>query len=295
KVKEKVSQVEGVETVTWVDDFVDISIPKDILPGELQEMFYREDSTLLMIKFGNESSSPITQQAIVDIRNVLDKQSFLSGMSAVLKDTKDLADKQTPIYVALAVALATVILMLTLESTVIPFIILISIGYAILYNFGTNMLFGQISYITQSLAAVLQLGVTLDYSIFLLHRYEEECRNFEDKDEAMGVAIAKTASSIVGSSLTTIAGFLAIAFMELTIGKDIGLVMAKGVVFGFISVLTVLPAMVLVFDKYINKFRHGTLLPEFNHLADFVTNHYRGLIAFGILLFFPAYYGQNNN
>ena len=295
KVKDKISKIEGVESVVWVDDFLDISIPKDMLPEELKEMFYREDSTLVMIKFANESSSPITQQAIVDIRGVLDKQSFLSGMAAVLKDTKDLADKQTPIYVALAVVLATIILMLTLESTIVPFIILISIGYAILYNFGTNMLLGDISYITKSLAAVLQLGVTLDYSIFLLHRYEEECEKQDNKEEAMGHAIAMTASSIVGSSLTTIAGFLAIAFMELTIGKDIGLVMAKGVVFGVLSVLTVLPALILVFDKLINRFNHGTILPEFNGLGKLVTKHYRLFILIGILIFLPAFYGQRNN
>lgn len=295
KVKEKISKIEGVENVIWTDDFLDISIPKDMLPNELKEMFYRENSTLLMIKFSHESSSPITEQAIVDIRSILDKQSFLSGMAAVLKDTVDLADQQTPIYVALAVALATVVLMLTLESTIVPFIILISIGYAILYNFGTNIFFGEISYITQSLAAVLQLGVTLDYSIFLLHRYEEECKIEEDKNEAMAKAIVKTASSIVGSSLTTVAGFLAIAFMELTIGKDIGLVMAKGVVFGVISVLTILPALILVFDKVINRFNHGTILPEFGGLAKLVTKHYRVFILIGILIFLPAFYGQKNN
>ncbi len=295
KVKEKISKIEGVENVIWTDDFLDISIPKDMLPNELKEMFYRENSTLLMIKFSHESSSPITEQAIVDIRSILDKQSFLSGMAAVLKDTVDLADQQTSIYVALAVALATVVLMLTLESTIVPFIILISIGYAILYNFGTNIFFGEISYITQSLAAVLQLGVTLDYSIFLLHRYEEECKIEEDKNEAMAKAIVKTASSIVGSSLTTVAGFLAIAFMELTIGKDIGLVMAKGVVFGVISVLTILPALILVFDKVINRFNHGTILPEFGGLAKLVTKNYRVFILIGILIFLPAFYGQKNN
>ncbi|HSH35765.1 efflux RND transporter permease subunit [Schnuerera sp.] len=295
KVKERISKIEGVENITWIDDFLDISIPKDMLPNELKEMFYRENSTLLMIKFTHESSSPITEQAIVDIRNILDKQSFLSGMAAVLKDTVDLADEQTPIYVTLAVVLATVVLMLTLESTIVPFIILISIGYAILYNFGTNIFFGEISYITQSLAAVLQLGVTLDYSIFLLHRYEEESKICEDNNEAMGKAIAKTASSIVGSSLTTIAGFLAIAFMELTIGKDIGLVMAKGVVFGVVSVLTILPALILVFHKAIDRFNHGTILPEFGGLAKLVTKHYKVFILIGILIFLPAFYGQRNN
>jgi len=295
KVKEKLSEIDGVKDITWVDDFLDISIPKEMLPNELKEMFYRENSTLLMLKYEEDSSSPLTQQAILDIRKVLDKEAFLAGMSAVLKDTKDLADKQTPIYVTLAVVLATIILMLTLESTIMPFIILISIGYAIMYNFGTNIFFKDVSYITESLAAVLQLGVTLDYSIFLLHRYEEELEKFEDKEEAMGHAIAKTASSIVGSSLTTIAGFLAIAVMELTIGKDIGFVMAKGVVFGVISVLTILPAFILSFDKLINRFNHGTVLPEFGGLAKLVTEHYKLFILIGVLVFLPAFYGQRNN
>lgn len=295
KIKDKISQVEGVENVVWVDDFVDITIPKEMLPEELKEMFYRENSSLVMIKFSNESSSIITQQAIVDIRSIIDKQCFLSGMSAVLKDTVDLADRQTPIYVLLAVALATIVLMLSLESTVVPFIILISIGYAILYNSGTNLLFGEISYITQSLAAVLQLGVTMDYSIFLLHRFEEECKNSEDKNQAMANAITKTASSIVGSSLTTIAGFLAIAVMELTIGKDIGFVMAKGVVFGVLSVLTILPAFILTFDKAIKRFHHGTVLPEFGGLAKLVTKHYKVFILIAILIFLPAIYGERNN
>lgn len=295
KMKDKISQVEGVENVVWVDDFVDITIPKEMLPAELKEMFYRDNSTLLMIKFSNESSSTATQQAIVDIRSILDKQCFLSGMAAVLKDTVDLADKQTPIYVLLAVALATVVLMLTLESTIVPFIILVSIGYAILYNFGTNIFFGEISYITQSLAAVLQLGVTMDYSIFLLHRYEEECKSLEDKNQAMAKAITKTASSIIGSSMTTIAGFLAIAVMELTIGKDIGFVMAKGVLLGVLSVLTILPAFILTFDKLIARFNHGTVLPEFGGLAKLVTNHYKVFIILAILIFLPAFYGERNN
>lgn len=295
KTKEKLKEIEGVRDVLWVDDFVDISVPKNMLPESVQDIFYRENSTLLLINFEEKTSSPSTQVAIENIREQLDSRSFLSGMAVVLKDTRELSDKQTPIYVGISVVLATIILMLTLESTFVPFIILISIGYSILYNMGTNVFLGEISYITKSLAAVLQLGVTLDYSIFLIHRYEEELKKEPNKELAMGTAIANTASSIFGSSLTTVAGFLAIAFMELGIGKDIGVVMAKGVILGFISVLTVLPSMVLVFDKVINKFNHGTLLPNFDHLANFVTKHYRGLIIFGLILFFPAYFGQKNN
>ena len=295
KKKGEIQEIEGVDSVTWIDDLVDISIPKEMLPSDLKDLFYRDNSTLLLIKFDESTSSPLTHSAIGEIRDILDKDSFLSGVGAVLKDTKELADEQTPIYVGLAVLLATIVLMLTLESTIVPFIILISIGYAILYNFGTNIFFGEISYITESLAAVLQLGVTLDYSIFLLHRYEEEQEKTDDIEEAMAIAITKTASSIVGSSLTTIAGFLAIAVMELTIGKDIGFVMAKGVFLGVISVLTVLPSLILVFDKLIKRFQHGTLLPEFNHLSKLVTKHYRSFILLGLLLFIPAFYGQSNN
>lgn len=295
KIKDKISGIEGVEKIIWVDDFVDTAIPKEALPEELKDTFYRENSTLLMIQFGNESSSDITQDAITEIRGVLNKQCFLSGMAAVLKDTVELADKQTPIYVGLAIALAVLVLSLTLESTIIPFIILISIGYSIMYNFGTNIIFGEISYITKSLAAVLQLGVTMDYSIFLLHRFEEESRKIDDKNQAMANAIEKTAASIMGSSLTTIAGFLAIAFMELTIGKDIGFVMAKGVFLGVVSVLTVLPALMLVFDKAIHRFSHKTLLPEFNGLSKLVTKHYKLFIILALLIFLPAFYGERNN
>ncbi|MBS4534119.1 MMPL family transporter [Clostridium sp. D2Q-14] len=294
-VKGEIEKVKGVDSVTWIDDLLDISVPEEILPDDIKDIFYSEDSTLLMINFQDKSSSDITQDAIEDIRGIVDDKSFLSGMSAVIKDTIDLADSQTPIYVGLAVVLAILILILTLESTVVPFIILISIGYAIVYNFGSNIFLGEISYITKSLAAVLQLGVTLDYSIFLLHRFQEESKNTDDKETAMAHSISKTASSVIGSSLTTIAGFLSIAFMELTIGKDIGIVMAKGVILGVLSVLTILPSLILVFDKPINRFKHKTLLPEFNKLSDLVTRKYKFFIIVGLILFLPTLYGQLNN
>lgn len=295
KLKEEVEKVDGVESTVWVDDILDPSIPEDMLPETIKDVFYSDNSSLIMVNFDGDSSSPETQEAIEDLRKVMDKRAFLSGMSAILKDTRDLAGGQTNKYIFLAVALATLILALTLESTVIPFIILISIGYAVVYNAGTNIFFGEISYITNSLAAVLQLGVTLDYSIFLIHRYEEELRKTNVKEDAMSIAIAKTASSIIGSSLTTIAGFLALAAMKLGIGKDIGLVMAKGVLFGVVSVLTVLPSLILVFDKIIKRFQHKTLLPEFNHLSKFVTKHYKGLVVLGILIFIPAFIGDKYN
>lgn len=295
KLKGKIGNVKGVENVVWLNDYIDTAIPKDIVPDDIKNIFYSENSTLVMVQFSNEASSEITQNAITEIRKLLNKQCFFSGMGAVLKDTVELSDKQTPLYVGLAVVLAAIVLALTLESTFILIIILVSIGYAILYNFGTNIIFGEISYITQSLAAVLQLGVTMDYSIFLLHRYTEEKEKEEDNTLAMAVAIEKTAASIMGSSLTTIAGFLSIAFMELTIGKDIGLVMAKGVVLGLISVITILPAFILVLDKVINRFSHKTILPKFNGLSKLVTKHYKAFIVLAILIFIPAYYGEKNN
>ncbi|WP_416197112.1 MAG: SSD domain-containing protein [Sporanaerobacter sp.] len=295
KLKEKITNVEGVEKVIWVDDFVDTGIPEEILPKDLKDAFYRENSTLMMIQFSDKVSSDTTQEAVVGIRKLLNKQCFLSGTASAMRDTIDIADKQTPIYVLMAVIFAIVVLALTLESTFIPFIILLSMAYAIMYNFGTNIFFGEISYVTKSLAAVLQLGVTMDYSIFLLHRYDEECEKLDDKNQAMANAIQKTAASIVGSSLTTIAGFLAICFMELTIGKDIGLVMAKGVLLGLISVVTTLPAFMLVFDKLIHRFSHKTVLPEFDGLAKLVTKHYKTFIIIAILIFLPAFYGQSHN
>ncbi|HEY4538277.1 MAG TPA: MMPL family transporter [Erysipelothrix sp.] len=295
KLKAEINEMEGIDKVIWLDDAVDISIPYEFLPEDISELMLRDNSSLMVIKFLNGSSDPLTHQAIGEIREILDERSFLSGMAAILKDTKELADSQTPIYVGLAIVLATLVLALSLESTAVPFIILISIGYAVLFNFGTNHLFGEISYITKSLAGVLQLGVTLDYSIFLYHRYEEELKNYDDNDQAMSIAIATTASSIVGSSLTTMAGFLAIGAMELTIGKDIGFVMAKGVLLGVISVLTVLPSFILVFDKLIHRFSHKTILPNFQHLASFVTKHAKALVIVGLLIAVPAYYGQANN
>lgn len=293
--KDHILEVEGVDNVIWLDDVADINIPTDFLPSSFQDLMFRDNSTLMIIKFDEGSSDPTTHQAIGEIREMLDERSFLSGMAAILKDTKELADEQTPIYVGLAIVLATIVLALSLESTAVPFIILISIGYAVLFNFGTNRFMGKISYITKSLAGVLQLGVTLDYSIFLYHRYEEERRHHDNIDDAMAVAISSTADSIVGSSLTTMAGFLAIGAMELGIGRDIGIVMAKGVLLGVISVLTVLPSFILVFDKLIHRFSHKTILPEFKHLADFVTNHAKVLLVIAAIILVPSYLAQDNN
>ncbi|MBU3202586.1 efflux RND transporter permease subunit [Clostridium algidicarnis] len=294
RIKEKIQTIEGVDSVLWIDDALDISIPKEILPDDVKKALYSGDSTMMVIKYKEGSSSEVTQNAITDIRKVMDEKSFLSGVSAIVKDTKDLSDKQTPIYVLIAVILSTIVLALTMESVIIPFIFLASIGFAILYNFGSNIFLGEVSYITKALAAVLQLGVTMDYSIFLLHRYEEEKLKIEDKEEAMAEAIANTITAISGSSLTTIAGFLALCVMELALGKDIGIVMAKGVLLGVICTVTILPALVLYFDKAIHRFKHKTILPEFTKVADYVTNHYKLIVVIFIIAFIPAIYGANN-
>ena len=214
---------------------------------------------MMIVKLRDTDASESTEKAIEEIRKITGKQAFLSGVAGVIKDTKDLADKETPIYVLIAVILSIIVLSLTMESFIIPIIFMLSIGVAIIYNMGTNIVFGNISYITKALSAVLQLGVTMDYSIFLLHRYDEERKNQLNKIDAMSVAIEKTISSITGSSLTTIAGFLALCIMDLALGKDIGLVMAKGVLFGVICTVTVLPSMILVFDKLIHKYQHKVI------------------------------------
>ncbi|WP_213818837.1 efflux RND transporter permease subunit [Garciella nitratireducens] len=294
KIKDKISQIDGVERVLWINDLVDTNVPKEFLPDDVKDLFYRENSTLMFIQFKESPSSEATQEAIETIRKTIDKESYLAGLSAIVKDTRDLADKETPIYVLLAVILCLLVLMISIESYLVPFIFIFSIGLSILYNLGTNIFLGEISYITKSLVAILQLGVTMDYSIFLLHRYDEEKQSIEDRNEAMAQAIAKTFSSITGSSITTIAGFLALCTMSLAIGKDMGLVMAKGVFIGVLSTITILPAFILVFDKPIHKYKHKTLLPGFEKTAFFVTKHYKVLAVLFILIFIPALYGQGH-
>lgn len=294
KLKSKISKIEGVNKVIWTDDLVDTSIPKEILPDEIKSTFYSKNSTMLIIKFNEDASSDTTQNAIASIRKTAGRQCFLSGASAIIKDTKDLSDKEAPLYILLAVILSIIVIALTMESTLIPFIFLAGMSFAILYNMGTNTFLGSVSYITKSIAAVLQLGVTMDYSIFLYHRYEEEKLTCSDKNEAMAEAISKTLGSIAGSSLTTIAGFLALCTMKLSLGRDIGLVMAKGVLFGVITVITVLPALLLIFDKPIDRFRHKTVLPEFTKTAHMVSKRYKIIITIFILAFIPAVFGNMN-
>lgn len=293
-IKEKIKKVNGVDDAIWIDDALDISIPKDILPDAIKNQLFSGDSTMLIIKYKGSTADEGTLKAIGDIKNIMNKQCFLSGMSAIMEDTKNLADKEAPFYVVLAVCISLVILILTMESTAVPAIFLISIGIGILFNMGTNIFLGEISYITKALAAVLQLGVTMDYSIFLMHRYDEELLKHEKKEEAMSQAISSTMLSISGSSLTTIAGFLALCAMDLTLGTDIGIVMAKGVIIGVITAVTVLPALILTFDKLIHRFKHKTIIPNFNKLSKVVTTHYKVIIAIFFILLIPAIYGSNH-
>lgn len=293
--KQKVAAVTGVEQVIWVDDIADVTVPKEMLPADLYTTFYNHQSTLMMIKYQESSSSMVTGQAIEKIRQIAGQEAFLAGMSAIIKDTKDIADSETGIYVLVAVILSAIVLTLTNESILIPFIFLLGIGYAILYNMGTNYFFKEISYVTKIIAAVLQLGVTMDYSIFLLHRYDEERKKIdESKEQAMAITIKQTMASITGSSLTTIAGFLALSVMSLTLGKDIGFVMAKGVILGLVSTITILPALILIFDRPIHRFNHKMLLPKFDKTAQLVTKHYKLFALLFILLFIPAIYGSNH-
>lgn len=294
KLKEKVEVVDGVSEVIWINDALDISVPKEILPDLVKNIFFSDNSTMMIVKLRDTDASESTEKAIEEIRKITGKQAFLSGVAGVIKDTKDLADKETPIYVLIAVILSIIVLSLTMESFIIPIIFMLSIGVAIIYNMGTNIVFGNISYITKALSAVLQLGVTMDYSIFLLHRYDEERKNQLNKIDAMSVAIEKTISSITGSSLTTIAGFLALCIMDLALGKDIGLVMAKGVLFGVICTVTVLPSMILVFDKLIHKYQHKVLLPKFEKSSEFIIKHHKVLVAIGAIILIPAIIGNNN-
>ena len=292
--KDKIEEVDGVTTTLGLTDVLDEGIPKDILPDEIKNQLYNEDSTMFVIKFDGAPGSDSTINGISKVKKILNKQCFLSGMSAIMEDTKELAEHEAPFYVLIAVAFSIVVLLISMESTVVPIIFLVSIGIGIVYNLGTNLFLGEISYITKALAAVLQLGVTMDYSIFLMHRYDEERGKWSTKEEAMTQAIKATMTSISGSSLTTIAGFLALCTMDLALGKDIGLVMAKGVVIGVICAITILPAFVLVFDKAIHKFKHKTIIPEFKKVSTLVTKHHKAFIVAFLVIMLPAFFGQAN-
>ena len=295
KLKEKVEKVDGVENVLWYDSLADISVPQSVLPSKLYDEYNTEDGTMKAVFFKDGTSSDETMKAITEIRKITGEQCFLSGMSAIVEDTKELAEKETPLYVLIAVALSALVLAITMESIFVPVLFLLSIGIAIVYNLGTNVFFGEISYITKALAAVLQLGVTMDYSIFLMHSYQEQQVRYNgDKERAMAHAISQTFSSVIGSSVTTVAGFIALCFMSFTLGKDIGIVMAKGVIFGVLVCVTVLPSMILCCDKLIEKTKHKPLLPDIRRISDKVTKRYVIYVVAFVILLFPAIYGNNH-
>ena len=294
KLKSNIENVDHVDKVLWYDSVMDLSVPMEMLPSDVYEAFNSGDATMMFVVFDSGTSEDCTMDAIEEIRKISNKQCFMSGMSAIVTDTKNLAMKETPIYVGIAVLLAVIVLSLTMDSYLIPLFFLLSIGMAIVYNMGSNVFKGEISFITQSLSAVLQLGVTLDYSIFLWHSYQEELEKTSDKNEAMANAITATFQSVIGSSITTVAGFVALCFMSFTLGLDLGVVMAKGVVFGVIGCVTILPSMVLVFDGLIEKTKHKPLMPEFDRLPKFIAKHYLAFFAIFLALIVPALYGNNH-
>ena len=292
--KQEIEKVEHVKKVLWYDSFADISIPKEMLPQKIRDAFIKGNATMMAITYDSSTSSDETMEAVTEIRKVLDSGCYLQGMSAVITDTKDLAESEEPIYVALAVLLSSIILALSMDTFLAPVFFLLSIGMAIIYNLGSNYFFGEVSYITKALAAVLQLGVTMDYSIFLWHSFKENELTHEDPKEAMATAINETLKSVVGSSVTTIAGFAALCFMRFRFGLDVGLVMMKGVALGVICCVTVLPSMILIFEKAIEKTRHKPLLPTFSKIPEFVQKHNKAVFLVFLLAWIPAIYGYTH-
>ncbi len=293
ELEQKIKQVDHVDSVVWYDSIADLSVPMQLLPAKIYNEFNTDDATLMAVFFDSATSADVTMDAIREIRAIAGKQVFVSGMSALVTDLKDLCEQEEPIYVGIAVALACAAMMIFLDGWLVPFVFLASIGIAILINMGSNYFFGEISYITKALSAVLQLAVTMDYSIFLWHSYNEERESHSDNKEAMAFAIQKTLTSVVGSSITTIAGFAALCFMTFTLGRDLGLVMAKGVVLGVLSCVTVLPALILVLDKPLQKTKHKSLIPDMSGFAKKITKVFPIFLVVFALLVPPAYYGYD--
>ena len=294
KMKDELAAVPGVRKVVWTSDMLSVEVPSKMLPKDVQDFFYNKTgATMLLVQFEGTSASAETMQAIGEIKSILRKDCFIGGMSAILADTKSLIDQEIPLYVLCAVGCSLVVLFLSLKSTVVPFIFMLGLLFPIAYNFGTNIFLGSISYITEALATVLQLGVTMDFSIFLLHRYQEEKELRSNNEEAMVSAICKTMTSISASSLTTIAGFLALCAMRLTLGRDIGIVMAKGVALGVICTVVVLPALILSFDRLVEKYKHRTIIPKLTKLSYFVSSHAAPIVAIFILVLVPFIVAQS--
>ena len=293
KLEEAMEAVDHVEEVLWYDDILSLDIPEQMLPKRVRKIFFQGDATMMIALFDNTTSAESTMQAIQELRRVVTKQCYISGMAGIVTDIKALAMSEMPMYVIIASILSLVVLMLTTTSFVVPLIFLSSIGVAIAYNMGTNVFLGQISYITQALVAVLQLGVTMDYSIFLLHSYEAARKNTDDREEAMGEAIQETFTSVIGSSTTTIAGFAALIFMTFALGRDLGVVMIKGVLIGVVCCTTFLPAMVLTFEKPIERTRHRSFIPDMKRPSEFIIRHPAIWIAIFLIVVVPAYRGNN--
>lgn len=294
KLRDKISEVEHVDSVLWYDSLMDISVPKEMLPDKIYSAFNTDNSTMLAVFFDTSTSSDETIDAIHEIRNIAGKQCFVSGMSALVTDLKDLCEQEEPVYVAIAVLLACAAMMLFLDNWLVPFVFLVSIGVSILFNMGTNYFLGEISYITKALSAVLQLAVTMDYSIFLWHSYNECKQKYPDKESAMAKAISSTLTSVTGSSVTTIAGFIALCFMSFTLGKDLGIVMAKGVLLGVIGCVTILPSLILVLDKPLTKLHHKPLIPDMSKFSAGVVKIFPVFIAVFVIAAVPAFMGYKN-
>ena len=295
KVKEKIEKVDHVCDVLWYDTLADVSLPKEVLPDDIYDFFNTDNSTMMAVFFDEATSADGSLEAVKEIRSIAGEQCFVSGMSSEVEDIKDLTMQEAPMYVVIAVILTSIILALTMDSFLIPLFFMLSVGMAIIYNMGTNFIQGEISFITEALAAVLQLAVTIDYSIFLWHSYKEEKEKHPgDNKEAMAVAIGKTITSVVSSSITTVAGFLALCFMSYELGMDMGIVMAKGVVIGVICCITVLPSMILVFDKALEKTMHKDLVPSLEKPSKFIIKHHAAFIVLFIVVLIPAVYGQIN-
>ena len=290
----EIKEVPGVSNALWLSNLVGVQLPTDMIPAEFRDIFFSGEGTMMIIQYDKAGASDETLTAIENVRRLCNEKCFLAGFSVVIKDTMDLVNRELPLFIALAVAMTLVAMLLTLESTVLPLILLANIAFAVAYNFGSNVLMGEISYITQAIAAVLQLGVTMDYSIFLYHRYEEEREHYDDHRDAMAQAVIAAFRSLTGSSLTTIAGFLALCAMRLTLGRDIGIVMAKGVFLGVATVILVMPALVLLADGPLHRHRHRTLLPSFDRINRWTLKHRRILAIAALLLFIPALYAQKH-
>lgn len=292
KLQEKIKKIEGVEKVFSIADITDATIPIELLPEAVREKVYHKDETMILVTFRDSISDSQTMEAVRNLRGTVKEASTVSGMTAMVLDTMDLSNQEIVAYIIIAVVLCIIVLMMATDAYLIPFFLLGNIGIAILYNMGTNIFLGEISYITKAITAVLQLGVTTDFSIFLYHKYEQAKDRYTDKLQAMEEAIIETFRSILGSSLTTIAGFLALCFMDLTLGRDIGIVMAKGVVCGLLTVLTLFPALLLVFDKQIEKTHHKSFFPQFPKIQHFVVDHKNLILVLFIILLVPAIIGN---